>query len=237
MNDRTRAYEILRKAKEILAQRLTERVVDSAEEILNDASGDSFMGDIETIYDQIGMRLMHVSQMLTHLPTDPEAHSVDTGVNTAHADETFTVMTEPTPSADAFTADTTHTLAGPAYVATPALPAPRTSDVETDWPHDETGPASFTLFIARVRGNDLCGAGETLSQLLELDEQRGLQGSIHFAERLERDPSFPHKALQLRTQLLTGSSHSVLTLLFECFGLTGLDSLHALQALRRRMGE
>ena len=42
MNDRMRAIGILKEAREILALRLQERVLDQSEEILADARGDSY---------------------------------------------------------------------------------------------------------------------------------------------------------------------------------------------------
>ena len=70
--ERTRALDVLQQAREILAQRLTERVLDTAEDILNDARGDSYMNDIDMLYDQVGMRLAHINQMISNLPAATE---------------------------------------------------------------------------------------------------------------------------------------------------------------------
>src|SRR5947209_7894307 len=65
MNDRARASEVLRNARNILAERLTELVLEQREELLDDARGDSYMNEIESLYEQIGVKLSHVGQMLS----------------------------------------------------------------------------------------------------------------------------------------------------------------------------
>src|SRR6478672_4535008 len=73
MDDRSRALEILREARDLLAQRLTERVLESGEALLDDARGDSYLGDIEAIYDHFGMKLAHLNQLINNLPVDAAA--------------------------------------------------------------------------------------------------------------------------------------------------------------------
>ena len=68
MSERIQALEVLRKARDLLAQRLTERILDAEEGLLDDARGDSYLGDIETIYDQFGTKLMHLNQLINNLP-------------------------------------------------------------------------------------------------------------------------------------------------------------------------
>ncbi len=72
MNDRTRAISILRQAREILARRLTERIVDVEEELLDDARGLTYCGEIDNVYDQLAVRLSHVNSMLSNLPAEEE---------------------------------------------------------------------------------------------------------------------------------------------------------------------
>ena len=237
MSERARAQGILRQAKETLIQRLTEYVLDHEEEILADARGDSYMGDIDTLYDQVGMRLSHVTQMLANLPPEVDPTGGPNSANTAHGfpshhvDDTFTVATEPSPSADAFVADTTPALPGPVFVATAALPAPRAK--ETDEEH--LAPVSFVLFVTEIRQGDLPAAGRTLARLFEVDGTRGFRCASFFAERMERDANFLGRAMQLRTELQSEGHNGPLMLLYECFGLTGIESVAVLQALRRRM--
>src|SRR5688500_11860951 len=102
MNDRARALEILKEAKAILAERLTEMVSEQAEEILADARGDSYMNEIESVYEQVGLKLTHVSQMLSNLPA-AETEPQTTTASAQHSrEDTFQLATESSPSADAF---------------------------------------------------------------------------------------------------------------------------------------
>jgi hypothetical protein len=72
MNDRARAISILRQARDILACRLTERIIAVEEELLEDAHGLTYSGEIDNVYDQIALRLSHVNSMLSNLPVEEE---------------------------------------------------------------------------------------------------------------------------------------------------------------------
>src|SRR5262245_11333893 len=100
MNDRVRASEILRKARAILAERMMEKILEQREELLDDARGDSYMNEIESLYEQVGMKLSHVSQMLANLPAEEAQPQTHTAAAQHAAENTFTVATEPAPNAD-----------------------------------------------------------------------------------------------------------------------------------------
>ncbi len=70
MNDRNKALQILGKAREALLDRLAERVVEGRDGILEDAYGESYMGEIEAVYEEIGGRLVKVSEMIGTIPHD-----------------------------------------------------------------------------------------------------------------------------------------------------------------------
>jgi len=232
MNDRQRAHDILREAKDALAQRLTELVLQSAEDILADARGDSYMNEIESLYEQVGMKLAHVSQMLANLPAElppPVEPAPHAGV--AERGDTFTVATEPSPSADAVVADTTPALMGPVFVATPALPAPRTEA----W--TEASPQTFQQFAERIQASDLTGAGAVLGSLLGLSKTRAVACAKTFSRRLRSDPDFLPKVSQLRRELAAGSPQGAMALLVDCFGLTGVEALSVMNTLHRRLEE
>src|SRR3954447_22513114 len=123
MNETARALDILKEAKETLANRLTEKVLEQQDEILADARGDSYMNEIESLYEQVGLKLSHVNSMLSNLPALPSVPHVEAPAASPGSDDIFTVATDPSPSADAVVSDTALALAGPVYVHTPALPA------------------------------------------------------------------------------------------------------------------
>ena len=68
MNQRNQAIETLKAARDLLAEQLTERILECREEILDDASGDSFLGEIEQIYEKFGNRLGHLNSLISSLP-------------------------------------------------------------------------------------------------------------------------------------------------------------------------
>ena len=155
MNDRNRALQILKEAKETLANRLTEKVLEQEEEILADAGGESYMNEIESLYEQIGLKLSHVNSMLSNLPVEPPPLQVESASVQHSEDDAFTVATDPSPSADAVVADTTLALAGPVFLHTPALPAPKVAGGMKPAALKPTAvPVSFQLFAAQIQAGD-----------------------------------------------------------------------------------
>ncbi len=231
MTDRQRAHDILQEAKQALAQRLTELVLASAVDILADARGDSYMNEIETLYEQVGMKLAHVSQMLSNVPAEIPLPPVEPMNPITERGDTFTVATEPSPSADAVVADTTPALVGPVFVSTPALPAPQLE------PRPDSAGATFQQFAERIQAEDMSGAGAVLGPLLGLQKSRAVTCARTFARRLRSDENFLRKVMQLRAELEAGSSHGVVALLVDCFGLTGVEALGVMNSLHRRLLE
>ena len=236
MNDRNRALKILKEAKETLANRLTEKVLEQQEEILADAGGDSYMNEIESLYEQIGLKLSHVNSMLSNLPVEPPPAQTESASVQHSEDDAFTVATDPSPSADAVVSDTTLALAGPVFLHTPALPAPKVAGAIKSAMKPAAAPVSFQLFAAQIQAGDLKGAGKTLGLLFSLKPRRALACATLFDERLRSDKEFLRKASQLRSELHAGSTHAALVLLVECFGLTSDEAAGVLASLRKRLG-
>ncbi|HUE73474.1 MAG TPA: hypothetical protein VMP01_21530 [Pirellulaceae bacterium] len=232
MTDRQRAHDILREAKEALAQRLTELVLAGGDDILADARGDSYMNEIETLYEQVGMKLAHISQMLANVPAEIVGPPPSEPMHpVSERGDTFTVATEASPSADAVVADTTPALMGPVFVATPALPAPQMEA------RPDAGGSTFQQFAERIQAQDMSGAGAALGSLLGLPKSRAVACARTFARRLRSDEDFLRKVMQLRGELEAGSSHGVVALLVDCFGLTGVEALRVMNLLHRRLVE
>lgn len=209
MSDRTRAIEVLKRARDLLAERLTERVLDSRDEILADAMGMSYLSEIETIYEQIGSRLHHVNLMLSNLP--PEKQTQDETPK-AHADEETRPPTLPFPS-----------LPAPRPVAG-LLPVPVAVE-----------PLTFKAFVLHVQAGDIARAGVTLAELFNVDLQRGTECAQLFQERSRVNPEIIFKVIRLRNELLSGRTNRLLMLLWECFGLQGSESIDVMHTLRSRM--
>jgi len=226
MNDRARAISILQQARDILAERLTERVLESREAILEDALGLSFGGEIDAVQEQIGMRLNNVHMLLNNLPPIEDAPAPteeDLGGSAAQPVLAYEPEAAPEESAEieghTYYADAAHNGVAPP----PALPAAH--------------PISFQAFAERVMANDMDGAGYVLAGLLDVTQSRGRECAKRFQEQLAERPQFLQKAMSLRNELAAGSVNGALLLLWECFGLQGLESIAALQSLKTRLGQ
>lgn len=216
MNDRSRALQILKQAREILLQRLTEHVLENEEEILSDARGESYMGEIDSLYEQIGTPLVHLNQILSNLPVEDDVHAHD-----AHA-------VHPAPHSYA-------EIVPPAWPDIPALPAPRGSGAVEAILEEVASPISFQTFAAQVQADDLEGAGRSLAALFELPLERAVRCASFFRQQLHDDPEFLVKAMQLRRELASGGYNTAALLLYQCFGLTGLESVSVVQVLKARL--
>jgi hypothetical protein len=231
MTDRTRALEVLREAREILAQRLTELVLDQGEEILADARGESYMNEIESLYEQVGMKLAHLGQMLSHLPAELVEPAATTASAQHGSEQTFTMATEAAPSADAVSEDTLPALAGPLYVAAPALPPPGGASST----RARATQLSLQAFAAQIQTGDLLAAGRTLGALFELDQPRAIACAAAFAQRVRSEAGFFRRVMQLRGQVQAGDDQRVRALLGDCFGFSRVEAQEALSVLRRRL--
>jgi hypothetical protein len=217
MNDRARALAILKQAREILMQRLTDRVLDNEEEILNDARGESYMGEIDALYDQVGTPLVHLNQILSSLPVEEDVQVHETHTPQHSAAHSYAEIVPP------------------AWPEVPALPAPRSSSgVETA--EDTIAPISFQTFAAQIQAGDISGAGGSLAYLFDIPLLRAARCAEHFHIQLREDPDFLVKAMQLRRELASGGYNGAIMLLYQCFGLTGVEAIGVYQVLKVRLG-
>lgn len=69
---RKRAHSILVRTRDILAERLTERILEDEQEILEDATGTDYMDDIGRLYESIGSKLGQINSMIANLPISAE---------------------------------------------------------------------------------------------------------------------------------------------------------------------
>jgi len=227
MNERARAIAILQQAREILSKRLVARIVEAEEEIMDDAQGHSFLGEIEAIHDQVGSRLSQVNGMLSALPPEsagPASPSTELigGAPTMSEFSTLDTASEANHLAAPISADTSTVGTGLA--------------IESSGMSPPAGDAiSFPLFIQQINARDLEAAGRSLVELLGVPYERALRCAATFHERLTSDPNFMTTAMTLRGELEKGAINSALMLLWECFGLQGPESIGAMQALKSRL--
>lgn len=211
MNDRSRAIALLRQARDILSDRLTEHVLASSDNLLEDALGLSYGSEIEQLYEQIGARLTQVSTMLMQLPPQD-----DCGVSDAHG--TFEVAASPSDSGILVQADTGG-----------AVLAPHRESVEVvqteDW--DE--------LLATIERGDLQAASRELTDWLGVDPEHGEACLATLADRCRHSPAALERARRLAHEIQLGAWNSALLLLGECFGLQSWEAIGALLHLRGRL--
>jgi hypothetical protein len=230
MSARTRATEILKEARQILADLLTEKVLEQGEDLLADARGDSYMNEIESLYEQVGVKLAHVSQMLSNLPADEPVTQTHTASAQHTRADTFTVATEPAPNFDGLVHDATPAIVGPLYVAMPALPAPKSSEPVKN----RATTSALQAFAAQIQAGDLLAAGRTLSVLFDVEEPRAVACAATFAQRVRHEAAFFRKVMELRSELHSSDTQRALLLLLDCFGLSRGESAEILRNMHRR---
>lgn len=205
MNDRNQAIEILKEARDLLADELTQSVLDLREEILDDASGESYMSDIETLYDKYGNRLGHLSTLISSLPAQSEEPiEPPPGMPNQQPSE----MGE----------------AGPPH---PALALPAPSEVSNG-----SSTVTFQDFAVHIRSGEIDAAGTTLETLLGVDATRARECARTFYDKISADPEVLFKAMRLRIELASGGVNGPLMLLWDCFGLQGMEAVQVMQTLR-----
>lgn len=223
MNDRAHALAILRQARDILAHRLTERIVEMEEELLDDARGLTYFGEIETVYEQIAARLGHVNAMLSQLP----AEEVTSRASISHQP----IHLEPAVSSERRGTLSEGELASCQGVLPQAGDTLTAPQEVTAWPTAVT----FESFARQVLCGELEWAGRSLAVLFAVDEQLGRRCAEAFHARLAEAPETMTRLLQLRRELQIGGINGPLRLLNECFSLQGLEAMSVLQTLRARL--
>lgn len=213
MNQLPQAIAILEQARQALIERLAERVVEAGQEILDDAHGRTYGAEIDSIHDQIALRLMHVNSMLSVLP---------------HAEFVAPAPGLPAPVDFSATAHV-QSESGPesGAVTTVTVDAAR---VET-----AVESPSFQTFLRQIQVDDMVGATQALAVLLGLPAERALSCALRFREQMKSSPDFVSKAMQLRVELQAGSVNGALWLLWECFGLQGPESVGVMLTLKSRL--
>lgn len=226
MNDRARAIALLQQARDILTERLTERLLESRDTVLEDALGLAYSSEIDAIVDQIGQRLNNINVLLNNLPPQEDSPP-------PQADDIVPLVAAPVLGYEPTTTETASAEPSLDALEESAAVAPAVIYVGADG--EPTVVPSFQDFVSLVLAGDLEGGAAVLAPLLNLPGERARQCSERFRDQLREQPQFLQKASGLRNELAAGSVNGALLLLWECFGLQGLESVTALQSLRSRV--
>lgn len=222
MNERQQAIDLLRRARDILAERLTERILDQKDDILEDALGLGYGSQIDAIYEQLGLRLAHVNQLLANLPgeeSDALARE-EAPVEIGEEGDDWGDTGDPQPHSHNHVPAPHLALPGPGEVLQLAGPSPT---------------VSFQRFAAKILVGDVDGAALILADFFELEVPRARRCAQVFYDGVRHNPEVIGKAAQLRRQLQSGSYDAAMLLLHDCFGLHGVESISVLQTLRARL--
>lgn len=215
MNDRARAIEILEKARDILARRISERIVEMQEEILDDASGIGYSSEIETLHDQLGIRLGQLNSLIGNLPApvEPNSQVPIVEVTTSHA-----------PLIENSALNNTIVSAEP-----PQLSVQRNQLESMTLTHRIEG------ILDAVVAEDSAAGEKTLAILLGLSADRAHECMEFFHARYAQDGSLVERLRTLHADLAAGSVNNALMTLATCFALQGLEAILAMQSLTTRV--
>lgn len=216
-SEQEQAVDLLTRARDILAARLTERVLELGDDLLDDARGESYAGEIDSLYDQIGTRLNQVNTMLAGLPAVsdiPSTHSFSTGTPTLEHSPHFVQTVSPSSDTDC------------------EISVSEDLITTQETPTRNSEPSTYPLFVQDIIRRDCTTAGHRLVKILNLSLERAERCAARFREQLDRDPAFLSKVQALRRALNGEDSNQALLLLWECFGLQGEESTAAMPKLR-----
>lgn len=216
MNDRSLAISILQRARDTLGHRLTRRVVDSQSEIAADAEGETYLSEIEAIYEQLGSRLARVNAMLSHLPACCPPLAPDAAASeVVYAD-----------LANGYAAGLSLDATPPQTIL--ALPAPDEVDVSREL---ESVAELLADIAAEVQGGEMSAAGRMISELFDLKPSQSGRWAQALARRMADFPATARRIAQLGEMLADRREHSAAALLAECFDVQAAEAVDLVRAL------
>ncbi len=223
MDERGRAIRILRQTRDALARRLTERILEAEEEILAEAEGESFLSEIETIYDQIGIRLAHVNQMLSHLPAAAETEAPQKPPHwTSVGMQSCASRDASVPTSDA---------ANTQRAATSFLALPAPGDTRAG----NAAIANLAMFGFHLRRGNIDAAAISLESAFGLNRMRAIACIHVFHMHCQHDPAYFENAVRLHNYLHADALSQAFGVLCDGLGLTGSEALAALMWWRTRL--
>lgn len=98
-----------------------------------------------------------------------------------------------------------------------------------------TGPkehVTFIDFVQAVQMSELSKASQCLTMLLNIPFEKAENASYHFHQLFCAGEPVVDKARNIRTLLIEGQTNESLIVLYECFKLSGVDAICALESMR-----
>jgi len=215
MQDRNAAIDVLKQAREALLARMTETILEQQDEILADAHGESFLSEIDELFDRMGAKLSHLNQMISNLPAEsPEPVPFEEPAERSDSAENVARLPY-------FEAAVREEISSDSGII--SLPGPNSKSMP---------PNGFAQFVAHVDAGSLDEAADLIAALLGLSPIRGQKAARTFAQKYQEDSLIVGKAMQIRHQLVQQNYNDALMLTHECFGLQGAEAMIAMQKMR-----
>jgi hypothetical protein len=215
MNERSVAITILERARELLGQRLAQRVVDSQQEIEADAEGNSYLSEIETIYDELGARLAHVNAMLANMPASSGPSAADiTASEIIYAD----LATSNPIRVD---------LEGTTLLA---LPAPASFEKHTA---ANSALCGLEEIAYRAERGELDSASRMIGDLFDLKPSQATRSAVALARRLRETPNTGPDVFEAVSLVNRVDEQGAAQLLADLFELSTDDTLSIVRAIQR----
>ena len=224
MNERSLAVSILQKARDALSNRLTQRIIESEEDIQSDAEGNAYLSEIEAIYEQIGGRLAHLNAMLSNLPPG-EAETAPPPTDATASEIIYADLAAAYP--------TGLDLEAASPVALLGLPAPAPTDQAPARPLAE----AFQNIVLHVRAGDLLTASRVVAEVFDIKPSHARRGAAAFARQLVAYPELARRIEELGFTLEGTNDYAAATLLGECFEFQAIEALSLVRALKCRPAE
>ena len=201
-----------------------QRILESEQEIADDAEGASFLSEIETIFDQIGGRLAHLNAMLSNLPPMTATAPADaTASEIIYAD-----LASAYPSGLDLETTTGTTML--------ALPAPANANVDNRSQFQLLAD-DFANIVAQVQAGDLASAGRLVSELFDVKPSQARRGAQALARQIAGSPDLARRIAEVAGAIDETHEYSAATLLSECFEFQAIEALAMVRALKLRLAE
>lgn len=227
-SERYRALLLLKQARKLLTERLEEAVLELGEDLLEDARGDSFSGEIDTLHEKLGIRLNQVNVLLAGLSEANDTDDDETSGPQSDRDipRTWTYKTTDQEIVSSAAARDYR----PGSETDQSVSRPTTSNACR--PQNHTTSSTYPSFVQDIVRRDIPAAGQQLAEVLGAPQAEAEVHATRFRDQLDRDPGFLAKVHSLRKALQSDNLEQAQLLLWECFGLEGAKAQACIPALK-----
>ena len=92
---------------------------------------------------------------------------------------------------------------------------------------------NFKVFAQLVAAGELPKASTCLRDIFGFDLTTAEKACLHFSKRYVEDENVIFQTMEIRSRLMEGKQNEALLLIQKIFGISGLDSIKALEAAKK----